>query len=325
MFCAPRRSIVIVTPAPRLVPHAPHARAAVPRTLASLLLLLLLPLFTACVTTGSTLNSGVGDEYLAHPPWYAGAREAPSTRIRIGHLPLVHERGGAESVMASPGGGVERALAPLVDEMNRYLDSLGVTVKLATAAARPRSAPDVMFGCVLDASGDCTTEGEDRGLMTVKQDSTMRLAVGRPSERWTAWMAEAAERGGVAHTLVLTLEAGHYLPRQRNVAGEKEVELGTGHTVALPWLTSLDTPVSVLQLTGARIAIDGLAIRIGAEGLLARRTRPLVSAMGAPELITEEDVTQLRAARRTDLPGEPLVWQVALRQLVEELTGERVR
>ena len=92
----------------------------------------------------------------------------------------------------------------------------------------------------------------------------------------------------------------------------------------LPWLTSLETPVSVLQLTGAVMGRDGLAVRIGAEGMLARRTGLVMSGLGAQALISDDDVQQLRTLRREDLPGRPLVWQVALGQLVADLAGRDV-
>jgi hypothetical protein len=91
--------------------------------------------------------------------------------------------------------------------------------------------------------------------------------------------------------------------------------------VNLPWLTSLETPVAVLQLTGARVGRDGRAQRIGAEGLLARRTSLPVSALGGQAMIADAEVEQARTARREDLPGQPLVWQVALRELVRGLIG----
>jgi hypothetical protein len=83
----------------------------------------------------------------------------------------------------------------------------------------------------------------------------------------------------------------------------------------------MDTPVSVLQLTGALMNSDGDAVRIGAEGMVAQRTGLLAGALGAHRVISDDDVDQLRTARRNDLAGQPLVWQVALRNLVAELTG----
>ena len=46
-----------------------------------------------------------------------------------------------------------------------------------------------------------------------------------------------------------------------------------------------------------------------------------MSALGAERLITDAEVAEARTARRTELPGQPLVWRVALRTLVTELTG----
>jgi hypothetical protein len=149
----------------------------------------------------------------------------------------------------------------------------------------------------------------------------MRLAVGRPSADWTAWAGAAMSQAGLPNALSITVEVGDYFVRQKGLRGSKEVELGSGYTVSLPWLTGLDTPVNVLQVTGALMNPDGTAARIAAEGMLAKRTGMVVGAFGAQEIVTEDDVAQLRAARRTDLPGQPLVWQVALRNLVAELTG----
>ena len=79
----------------------------------------------------------------------------------------------------------------------------------------------------------------------------------------------------------IPLEVGQMLPRQTGLRGNKEVEPGTGHVASLPWLTSLETPVSILQLAGALVDLDGRAVRIGAEAFLAMRTPFLVSAMRA--------------------------------------------
>lgn len=291
---------------------SPSGRAALALALA------LSALLPACATTGSTYKSGVGDRFLEHPPYYAGSTPAGTTPL--GHLPIVYQRGGSQSPVFDPESGTGTPIATLLGEMNAYLDSLGASVRLRPATAQVGTAPDVMFGCVTDASGDC--EQRDAEGVLGRKGQTMRLAVGRPSESWVTWAGSAMDAGNVPNTLVITLEVGQYLPRQRGLAGHKEVELGTGYNVGLPWLTSLETPVSVLQLTGARIGRSGQAVRIGAEGLLARRTPFAISALGAQALISDEDVEKVRTARREDLPGKPLVWQAALRSLVEQLAGK---
>jgi hypothetical protein len=101
------------------------------------------------------------------------------------------------------------------------------------------------------------------------------------------------------------------------------VELGTSYVAGLPWLTSLETPVSVLQLTGALVDTSGRALRIGAEGILPVRTRLAISALGAQELLRDEHVEAARSLRRADLPEQPLAWQVAIANVVSQLTGRQ--
>ncbi|HVE80100.1 MAG TPA: hypothetical protein VNA89_14635 [Gemmatimonadaceae bacterium] len=271
--------------------------------------------YAAACTTGATFRSGVAPANLDRPPYYAGALVRADT-ARVAYFPIAYPGGGdAPAVTAAGGGSPVRAL---LAEMNAYLDSLDVGAPVARAGGAPTGAPDVRFGCPTDASGECAEGGE--GLRDV-EDRQLRLEVGRPSPAWVAWAGAALEGAGASRGLVVALEATQYWPRQRNLRGDKEVQLGTGHTVSVPWLTALDRPVSVLQLTGALLNRDGTAARIGAEGLLAHRTPFLISAAGVQALISDDDVERLRTLRRDDLPGTPLVWQVALRTLVGELTG----
>ena len=266
---------------------------------------------------GSTLNSGVGDAQLEHPPWYAGDRVSRDTRIA--HLPISYQRGAEGPAIFEPAGDAGTPIASLLAAMNRYLDSLGVTTAVRAVTPLRGTAPNVTFGCVTDPAGDCAAD--PLGAPVDPSRRVLTLAMGRPSDSWVDGMRPLLGASGADKTLLITLEIGQYWTRQRNVRGSKEVELGTRYSVDVPWLTSLETPVTVLQLTGALIDPDGKATRIGAEGLYARRTRLLVSAIGGQELLSDEDVERVRAERRDDLPGRPLVWQVALRNLVAQLTG----
>ncbi len=273
----------------------------------------------ACATTGATLNSGVGDTLMEHPPYSAGHDE-PGGSGRIGHVPIAYQRGGSQEPLFDPEDGRGTPVAGLLEEMNAYLDSLGASVRLAVPDPEPGFRPDVYFGCEQDPHGECLPEGRD---VPVQGRPWMKLAVGRPSGAWVAPVRRELDEAGAAGTLVITLEVGQYWTRQRNLLGQKEIRLGTDYDVPVPWLTALNQPVSVLQLTGALVDRDGRAVRIGAEGLLPRRTNLLLSSVGAQALIRDEDVESLRTRRRDDLPGRPLVWQVALRNLVAELTHDR--
>ena len=296
--------------------HRAHLAALAPLAL----------LVTACAT-GSTFGSGVGDAFLERPPYYAGASIARELRAAA-HLPVVWQRGAVESPTFEPASGQGSAIDALLHEMNAYLDSLGTSTRVVTDAAAPLpvgTPPDVMFGCNRTHADDCTGEREpERGLLQ-RHGPRMRLAVGRPSSEWISGAARSIERSGATHLLVISLEAGQYYLRQQGWQGRKVVELGTDHAVSQSWFTAIDKPVNVLQLTGALMVRDGKAVRIGAEGLMAKRTGLLVGALGAQSLVTDEDVRTLRTARRDDLPGSPLVWQVALKTLVEGLVVKAER
>lgn len=268
---------------------------------------------------GATVGSGVGEVRLERPPYYAGRTAADVGTVA--YTPIGYQRGASQPTTFDPEGGEGTAIGALLGAMNAYLDSLatdGLVGPLAPPAGTP---PDVMFGCETDATDECVPQ-EESGVWGPGSPS-MRLAVARPGSDWTARAASALDAAPADALLLLTIEVGQYWPMQTNWRGSKAVELGTDHTMPLPWLTSLDTPVSVLQLTGALVGPDGKAIRIGAEGLQARRTSILVSGIGGQAMITDDDVEALMTNRREDLPGEPLVWQVALRTLVHELTGTR--
>jgi hypothetical protein len=275
-------------------------------------------LATACATTCATLGSGVGDRRLEHPPYYAGATVTPAA-TRPAHLPVAYQRGAEQAPLFEPEGGADSPVAALLAEMNAYLDSLGATTRLAGPPAG--TPPDVRFGCETDAAGDCLERDPNAGLLQVGDEPGMRLAVGRPSASWVAALAPALDRAGAGRVLVLTLELGQYRVTSTGWRNDKSIELGTDHSAKLPWLTSLDAPVQVLQLTGALVDADGGAVRIGAEGLLARRTGLVASGFGLQRLISDEDVERLRTLRRDDLPGRPLVWQEAMRTLVGQLAG----
>lgn len=279
----------------------------------------LLAVTAGCASAGATYQSGVAPASLDRPPFYAGAPVAAGER-RIAHLPIRYQRGAEQAALFEPAGGPGSPAAALVAEMNAYLDSLAGAARALPKSAETGTAPDVHFGCNLDAAGDCTEEGEVEGSGANRR---LQLSVGRPSEDWIAWAATALDSASADHMLLVTLELGQYWPRQKGLSLAKEVQLGTGYSASVPWLTSLEKPVAVVQLTGALIGRDGKAVRIGAEGLMAKRTNIALSAIGGQMLVSDEDVERLRTLRREDLPGQPLVWRVALRNLVAQLTGLR--
>lgn len=271
----------------------------------------------ACASAGATYKSGVAPKAFDRPPFYAGSAVAPNER-RVAHLPIRFQRGAEQGAQFEPRDTAGSPAAALVAEMNAYLDSLAISSKLTPTAAEVGTPPDVHFGCIQPLLGDgCVGDGDESA------NRRLELSVGRPSQEWVGWLGTALDSATHAGALVITLEIGQYWPHQKGFSFSKEVRLGSDYTVGVPWLTSLEKPVAVVQLTGALVGRDGRAVRIGAEGLLAKRSHISLSALGAQALVTDEDIDRLRTLRREDVPGQPLVWQVALRNLVSQVIGTR--
>lgn len=282
-------------------------------------IVILAVMFTGCATTGATFGSGVGDRQLEHPPYYAGSMPGVGATT-ITRFPITWQRGASQPASFDPSGEPGSPIVALLRDMNAFMDSVAGGVALPAIRGSGLVAPNVLFGCERDASENCVERGDS---VLGRQGTTMRLAVERPSSAWIARSGALLDSAGASHALVITLEVGQYWTRQKGLRGDKSVELGTGHEVALPWLTSLEMPVTVLQLTGALIDREGKAVRIGAEGLLAQRSSIVASGFGAQRLISDDDVERARNQRRTDLPGQPLVWREALCRMMVELAGKR--
>lgn len=282
----------------------------------------------ACAARPIPVNGG---NVPSESPFYFGASVASvrSDTGRIGHLPILYQLGTSPAARFDPTYGEGTPAGALLREMNAFLDSLdlaGATSRrlvdrgaaaVIMAMESRMTPPDVSFGCFIDALRD---ECADRDGPLGRRVKPVRLSVARPSGLWSEWLDELMLNAGVQHALVITLEPGEYLPRQKGIVGRKELELGTGHVIKLPWLTSDELPVTVLQFTGALMARNGRVVRFGAQGIHARRA-PLVGSPRAPEPMGNRDVEAIRENRREDLPGHPLVWQAALRELVAGLTG----
>lgn len=276
----------------------------------------LLMALTACATTGSTYKSGVGDTMLRQAPFIAGKPLPANNALLV--LPVGFQAGATQPILFDLEQHTGTPMADLLEEMNNALAShqVGTPGVIGTADGTP---PDVMFGCPRDLpTFDCHPRPESRGLFS-GDPIRHRLSVGRPSVSWIRSLQQRLDSAHATHALILTLEVGEYYPRQRGLRGDKYVALGREYEQNLPWLTSLDAPVPVLQLTGVVVDRDGQAVRIAAEGLMAKRTRFLLSAIKAQELWQDKDVEALRSAVRADLPNSPLVWRTALGNVLKDL------
>ncbi|GAB1342708.1 hypothetical protein [Gemmatimonas sp.] len=270
-----------------------------------------------CATTGSTFKSGIGDTYLSSAPWVAGS-PLPVPRGPLLVLPVAFQANALEPMFFTANGHQGGPLQALLADLQSALDARALGVRTTPFVGKGLVAPDVMFGCIMDAAQLDCDENRQTGLLG-GSSTQHRLAVGRPSAKWIAELQQRLDSTGASHALITTVEVGQYLPRQRGIKGTKYVELGRGNEVNLPWLTSLETPVPVLQLTAAIVDRNGRTLRIAAEGLLAKRTSMLMSAVDMQAVLQDKDLDALRTAVREDLAGTPRTLDTGLDNLLRNL------
>jgi len=272
---------------------------------------------TACATTGSTFQSGIGDTYLTSAPWVAGT-PLPPDRGPLLVLPVAFQAGAMEPLFFTVDAWQRGPLQRLLADLQQTLDAHQLGMRTTPFVGTGLIAPDVMFGCIRHAAPLECEPTRQTGLLA-GATTQHRLAIGRPSKQWIAELQRRLDSTGATHALVTTLEVGEYLPHQRGIKGDKVVQLGRNHDVELPWLTSLEQPVSVLQLTAAVVDRDGRAVRIAAEGLLAKRTSVVLSAFDMQAVLQDKDLDALQSAVRDDLAQKPRVLVAGLGNLLKNL------
>jgi len=255
---------------------------------------------------GQTAGTSTTVKPVRQPPFYQGDR--PDGRPAA-HVPIVVTTPDDLPQSWLP----LEALGRLAADMNAWLDAAGRTVAMPAIGGEGKAtAPDVYLGCALDFAGECDPEQRENVLATT---TGTRL--------WRSGIGAAVERVGVERVLVLQLGVAPQWIQQKNLKGSKEIRLGTDRAQHLPWLSSLDTPLWVLQVRGAVVDRDGKILRSGAEGIWAIRTSFRASVLELERLISDADVDFVRTGlRREDAADGPLVWQEALGQIVKQLIGD---
>jgi hypothetical protein len=150
----------------------------------------------------------------------------------------------------------------------------------------------------------------------------MIVQADEPTGRWRDGLRRIAAARRVDHLLVVQVGLSEYIVTQLRpgLSAPWGVELGTDHVANMGKSFFRAKQAQVLHFTGALLAADGRVLRVGAEGVVAQKPNFLLSLFDVRSAVSDEDVgTLLADHRREDLPGRPLVWQVALQNLVAQL------
>jgi len=270
-----------------------------------------------CVIVALLASSATAEVFRGdfdRPPFYHG--KPPAADDRVAHV-SVSFRDDPASLDLTPDR--SPALAALLDSLRVELDRIALTLPLPEGDWPMRDGPRIRFGCRRGGTGP---DGLPRPADEIDPDPPRRMTFG-VEEPGRAWRERVTAGAGDSIDAVIAIQLGfeEQWVRQASWKGRKAIEIGTDRSMPVPWLTSLDTPVQVLQLTGAVLTPTGRVMRVGAEGLMARRTRFGASVLGAQETLTEKDLAALVAPAE----GGPEPWRSALRTLVTNLVDGRAR
>ncbi len=177
------------------------------------------------------------------PPHYAG--KPPAQPVRAVRGPLLT---GRSFMDPGPSASALEALAEVRPEVEALLDSLVGPIAQALTDGSAAGAPAVYVGAVGGFYAPPRADGDDD--VATPRDAVWIHAqdAGGP---WRRRARAAADSAGATHVIVVALELSDYPVSQKNWKGAKAVDLAAGHTIGVPWLTSLDQPAEVLQWTGA--------------------------------------------------------------------------
>jgi len=246
-------------------------------------------------------------------PHYVGKK--PAAAVAVWRGPMLtgesfREPGPQKDLLA-----VVEAVRP---EFEAALDSLAGPSAAVAASEWGDGAPAVYVGA---PDGFYAPPRPELGDEPPLARDAVWIRAADPSGGWKKRVRAAAGEAGASHVLVVTLELSDYPVRQKNWKGSKAVDLAADHVMAVPWLTSLDQPVEVLQWTGALYTAEGKLVRAGAEAFHALRTPFGESAFRVQRTMTADVMRQALDAVRDDVADAPPAWRVALANLVAELTG----
>jgi hypothetical protein len=126
--------------------------------------------------------------------------------------------------------------------------------------------------------------------------------------------------------LLMTVEPTYYVADGPRV-GRRHLNVGTQHRHRLPLGVSKGDCWGVVQVAAILMNRDGEVVRIGAEGIIAAGSA--LARGGAlaglfPDFSVQEIEARATSATRDDLPGSPPAWQVAVHQLLMQVTGRLV-
>jgi hypothetical protein len=206
---------------------------------------------------------------------------------------------------------------PILAALNARIAERKECVRSARATIDAAQVPRVYVGT---SDGELAPMEAESQRLSTDRFPPMVLHLERPGPQWRVSAAEVASTAGTPYVISAQLGISQYGKGYRGV-WRKEVKLGTGYFLPVKFLSADDKPVDVLHLTGLLLDSSGKPVRAGAEGIIARDTPFVVQVFEASKVLDDLALDSVvRDERREDLSGAPLALDVALDNLLAQLT-----
>jgi hypothetical protein len=257
---------------------------------------------------------------LGDAPYYveiAQPQPAPGSCAIV--LPAILDPGFVETF-----GYAERAreLDPIIAAINARTRGMQGCARGITDGPVASKAPRVYVG---SAESDYAPLDVDDQRVPGDRFAPMVLHLARPGAEWQQQAGALVAQSGAPYAIAIQLGVSQYMKGYSGVF-RKEVALGTGYRQPIKFLTAEDKPVEVLHLTGVLVDASGKVVRAGAEGIVLRDTPFLAQTVDATRMFDDAELRRvLTQERRNDLPGAPLKLDVALDNLIAQLTRGAVQ
>jgi hypothetical protein len=212
----------------------------------------------------------------------------------------------------------ESKMQPVADTLTAYINNLSWIESWENHSGMPIKGMPYLY--VGSAESDAAPPSAHmlRGEFEVYPPLVMHLD--KPSKKWKSEFLKHHKGDSNDYYLVIWLGFSEY-PKTDKGLFKKKVVLGTGYEREIRFLSAIDKPVAVLQLTGVLLDHKGNVVRAGAEAFFHEDTPFWAQILDMSKIIDDKTLQNaVLSERREDLPGSPLAWQTALNNLLYQLT-----
>ncbi|MBK0403533.1 hypothetical protein I5M27_11090 [Adhaeribacter sp. BT258] len=280
---------------------------------------------------GLDLRQSFSYEIFSSPYYKTLKKNLPAASAKIGYVAVTLDTRARQNPTFA-----DAKIPQLQQAINKFLgDSLQmaqIQMPVHNELYNEKYFPDLFLGSVLGPQkplyvlADCPQEKED-------PEYCVRLAGQLGSKAWMQQLKSLMVSQKLNYVIVYQLGEGYIYPNgkmkkvnalvETRKAPPAGLDMGTGFWLPMSQkLVATNKPIDVLFLKGMLIDKEGKAVRYGAEGITAAsKASFLEQTVNIAHEFSEAELNAIENdLRRTDLPDQPLNWQIAAKNLTRMLT-----